>query len=60
VKRRIAIYAPGGGYIVCAAHCIQDDVPPTNVVAMYRSAECWGNYPLAEELAEMRMKIPGR
>ena len=26
VKRRIAIYAPGGGYITCAAHCIQEDV----------------------------------
>jgi uroporphyrinogen decarboxylase len=57
VKRRLAIYAPGGGYIVCAAHCIQDDVPPENVEAMYRAAEHWGTYPLAEELAELRASI---
>ncbi len=60
VKRRIAIYAPGGGYIVCAAHCIQDDVPPANLVAMYRAAERWGNYPLAEELTDLRRRIPDR
>jgi len=60
VKRRLAIYAPGGGYIVCAAHCIQDDVPPGNVEAMYRAAERWGTYPLAEELTELRASIPSR
>jgi len=60
VKRRMAIYAPGGGYIVCAAHCIQDDVQPENLVAMYRAAERWGSYPLAEELTALRLSIPGR
>lgn len=57
VKRRIAIYAPGGGYIICAAHCIQDDVSPKNVVAMYKYAEKWGTYPLSNELVELRGKI---
>ncbi|MCP5109461.1 MAG: uroporphyrinogen-III decarboxylase, partial [bacterium] len=35
VKRRIAHLAPGGGYVLAAAHNIQQDVPPENVVAMY-------------------------
>ena len=60
VKRRLAIYAPGGGYILCAAHCIQDDVPPENLIAMYRAAERWGSYPLTEELMELRKRIPSR
>lgn len=60
VKRRMAIYAPGGGYIVCAAHCIQDDVSPENLVAMYRAADQWGTYPLSEELTDLRKRIPSR
>ena len=58
VKRRIAIYAPGGGYIICAAHCIQDDVSPEKVVALYKSAEKWGTYPLSDELFKLREHIP--
>ena len=58
VKRRIAIYAPGGGYVICAAHCIQDDVSPENVVALYKSAEKWGTYPLNDELYKLREHIP--
>jgi len=44
VKRRIAIYAPGGGFILCAAHNFQDDVPPENLIAMYQALNKWGNY----------------
>jgi uroporphyrinogen decarboxylase len=58
VKRRIAIYGPGGGYICNAAHNIQPDVPPENVVAMYKAARKWGKYPLAKELMELRETIP--
>ncbi|MBN2072390.1 MAG: uroporphyrinogen decarboxylase, partial [Actinobacteria bacterium] len=57
-KRRIAIYAPGGGYIFCGAHDILDDVPPENVIALYKAAEKWGNYPLGEELIKLRETIP--
>lgn len=57
VKRRIAIYAPGGGYILSAAHNIQQDVPPENVVALYKAAEKWGNYPLDNDLIKLRSKI---
>ena len=60
VKRRIAVWAPEGGYILCAAHCIQDDVPPENVAALYRAAQKWGNYPLEDELLELRKSIPNK
>ncbi len=46
VKRRINDLAPGGGYVLCAVHNIQPDVPPENIVAMYDSARQHGVYPL--------------
>ena len=58
VKKRIAIWAPGGGYVFCAAHNIQIDVPPENVTAMYRAADEWGTYPLSAELLELRSLVP--
>lgn len=38
VKRRIEDLAGGGGYVLCAVHNIQPEVPPENVVAMYDAA----------------------
>lgn len=38
VRRRIADLASGGGYVLCAVHNIQPEVPPENVVAMYEAA----------------------
>lgn len=38
VRRRIRDLAPGGGYVLAAAHNIQADVPPENVVAMFEEA----------------------
>ena len=58
VKRRIAIYAPGGGYILFCAHDILDDVHPENVMALYKAGKKWGNYPLDEKLVELRKTIP--
>ena len=57
-KRRIAIYAPGGGYIFCCAHDILDDVPPENVLALYKTGKIWGKYPLNDEIKELRKTIP--
>ncbi|MGC8778355.1 MAG: uroporphyrinogen decarboxylase family protein [Candidatus Caldatribacteriaceae bacterium] len=37
VRRRIEELGPGG-YVLCAVHDIQPDVPPENVVAMYEEA----------------------
>lgn len=38
VKRRIGDLSPGGGYVLAAAHNIQADVSPENVVAMFEAA----------------------
>lgn len=58
VKRRIAIYAPGGGYVLCAAHAIQVDVSPENVIAMYAAGNKYGKYPLSDEILDIRKTIP--
>ena len=42
VKRRIDDLADGGGYVLCAAHNLQQDVPPENIVAMYEAALSYG------------------
>ena len=39
VRERIAIFAPGGGYIFNPVHNIQADVPPENIVAVYDAAQ---------------------
>jgi uroporphyrinogen decarboxylase len=46
VRRRIQDLAPGGGYVLAAVHCIQPDVPPENVCAMFDEAIKVGHYPL--------------
>lgn len=46
VKRRISGFAPGGGYILAAAHNVQADVPPENILAMYNAAREYGRYPI--------------
>jgi len=46
VRRRIGDLGPGGGYILAAVHCIQPDVPPENVRAMFEEAMSAGRYPL--------------
>ena len=38
VERRIEELGCGGGYVLGAVHNIQPDVPPENVLAMYRHA----------------------
>lgn len=46
VRRRIQDLAPGGGYILAAVHCIQPDVPPENVCALFEEAVVAGRYPI--------------
>jgi uroporphyrinogen decarboxylase len=46
VKRIINDFAPGGGYVLAAAHNIQADVKPENVCRMYESAKKFGSYPI--------------
>jgi uroporphyrinogen decarboxylase len=47
VRRRIKDLGPGGGYILASVHCIQPDVPPENVCALFEEALTAGRYPLA-------------
>ena len=47
VRRRIRGFAPGGGYILAAAHNIQADTPPENVIAMFKAAQKYGCYPIS-------------
>lgn len=42
VRRRVEDLAEGGGYVLCAVHNIQPEVPPENVVAMYEAALEYG------------------
>jgi uroporphyrinogen decarboxylase len=44
VKRRIDDLGPGGGYVLCAVHNIQADVPPQNICTMYDTAQEYGRY----------------
>jgi len=44
VQRVMAAMKPGGGYIFSAAHNIQSDVPPENVLTMLRAAKRLGRY----------------
>jgi uroporphyrinogen decarboxylase len=41
VRRRIDDLAVGGGYVLCAVHNIQADVPPANICAMYDTARAY-------------------
>jgi uroporphyrinogen decarboxylase len=39
VKRRLEIFAPGGGFVFNTVHNILPEVPPQNVVAMFEAIE---------------------
>jgi uroporphyrinogen decarboxylase len=44
VRRRIDDLAPGGGFVFAAVHCIQKDVPPQNIQAMWEALQEYGVY----------------
>ena len=46
VKARLRALAPGGGYILAPCNNIQEDIPPENLVHLYRCAREWGKYPI--------------
>jgi uroporphyrinogen decarboxylase len=46
VRRRIRDLAPGGGYVLAAAHNIQPDVPVENILAMFEAGREYGRYPI--------------
>ncbi len=44
VRRNLAIWKPGGGYVFNNVHNIQAGVPPQNIVALYEAAYEFGFY----------------
>ena len=44
VRERLAVFAPGGGYVFNQVHTIQRNVPPENVIAMLDAALEYGIY----------------
>jgi uroporphyrinogen decarboxylase len=47
VQRVPRALARGGGYIFSPCHNLQPDVPPGNILAIYRTAAQFGRYPIA-------------
>lgn len=47
VRERIADLAPSGGYILSSSNTIHPGCNPANVIAMFRAARDFGNYPIA-------------
>jgi len=43
-RRTLEIMMPGGGYIFAPTHCLQDNTPTENAVAMYETAHKYGVY----------------
>lgn len=41
VRDRLALLAPGGGYVFAPIHNIQPDIPPEKVLAVYETAAAW-------------------
>ncbi len=44
VRRNLAAFMPGGGYVFANVHNIQADVPPDNVLALFDAAREFGVY----------------
>lgn len=49
VNDLLNVMQPDGGYIFAAAHNLQGDVPPENIVAMFRAARAWKPAPDSEK-----------
>jgi uroporphyrinogen decarboxylase len=43
-RRTLDIMMPGGGYCFAPTHCLQDNSPTANVLAMYETARTCGTY----------------
>ncbi|HEX2950082.1 MAG TPA: uroporphyrinogen decarboxylase family protein [Armatimonadota bacterium] len=44
VRQTLEIMMPGGGYALAPTHCLQDNTPTENAVAMYEAAKRYGVY----------------
>jgi uroporphyrinogen decarboxylase len=46
-REMIRVFAPGGGFVFCQDHNIQANIPPENIVALYKAAKDFGRYPVS-------------
>lgn len=46
VKQRIRMLGKGGGYVLAPTNHLQPDLPPQNIVSLFRIARKFGTYPL--------------
>jgi len=44
VRQTPDVMMPAGGYCLAPTHCMQDNTPTENAVAMYEAARRWGRY----------------
>jgi uroporphyrinogen decarboxylase len=44
VKELVETWKPGGGYVFCPDHDIQENVPPERILATYQAAQEYGRY----------------
>jgi uroporphyrinogen decarboxylase len=44
VKELMEIFKPGGGYIFCPIHDLQEEVPPEKIIAIYETAKKYAWY----------------
>jgi uroporphyrinogen decarboxylase len=44
VKRTLAVFKPGGGYVFTLDHNIQEHIPPEKILAVYETAQEFGSY----------------
>lgn len=43
-RRNIEIFKPDGGFVFCQIHNLQAQVPPENILAMYKAVQDYGSY----------------
>lgn len=51
-RRKIEMFAPGGGYILNPAHNVQADVAPEKLVRMVETVKEYGRYPIRRHFAD--------
>jgi len=44
VKRRLEDLMPGGGFVFATVHNIQRNVPPENIIALWKTVQEYGVY----------------
>ncbi len=44
VKEMLDIFKPGGGYVFCPIHDLQEHVSPEKILAIYETAQLYGKY----------------